>query len=757
MHKKHWWKVMLLILAASATGLIAIGVGTYRQAPPIADFRDESGGMIVSRESILRGQRIFHERSLMHYGTMFGDGAMRGPDFTAAALHAWAVGMIDRTAGAEASETERETIAVQVRRALKENRYDSATNVVTLSQEQAAGTGDVRRHFASIFLGSGIGAFRPAAYFTSEQDVDDLSACFLWGAWVCAAERPGSDCSYTNNWPFDPLAGNTPTADVMIWSVVGSLALFVVLGLVLYLYGRLDTAAAAAPGPRGEGATADQVIRFEPSPMQRATYKFFAVAAVLFLLQVTAGILTVHDFVGFTRFFGVDISQWLPITIVRAWHTQLSVLWIMACWIAASLFILPVIAPAQPPRQLAWVNVLFWMLVVLVGGSFVGIFLGPHGLAGAWWRWVGTQGWEFMEMGRLWQWTLYAAFVVWGYILVRGVRTVLAGRDPWSLPHWLVYTVTGVILLFASSFVAGEDENFTIADFWRWMVVHMWVEAFFELLTTILVAYFLRIMGFVTEQVATRVVYIAAILFLGSGLLGISHNFYWNAKSIETIALGAVFSSLQVVPLILLTVEAWKFRQIPKRHGRMNGRPYVLGEAFLFLVGVNFWNFMGAGVFGFIINLPAVNYYEHGTYLTVNHGHAALMGVYGNLSIAAMLFVGRFLIPDGRWNGRLLQISFWSLNVGLSLMVLLDLFPAGIHQLADAMKHGLWHARSPEFLQSDFFQTLTWLRIVGGSLFVVGGVVPLVWFMVSRWTSIKPSFLGRPDDDAAASQGMPFF
>ena len=142
---------------------------------------------------------------------------------------------------------------------------------------------------------------------------------------------------------------------------------------------------------------------------------------------------------------------------------------------------------------------------------------------------------------------------------------------------------------------------------------------------------------------------------------------------------------------------------------------------------------------GFIINLPIANYYEHGTYLTVNHGHAALMGVYGNLSLAGILFCCQLLFEPSAWNKKLVSTAFWSINVGLLLMVVLDLFPAGILQFVAVVEKGLWFARSSEFVDSTVFQTLTWLRIIGGSIFVVGGVVPLTWFIVSNWRRLKKS------------------
>jgi nitric oxide reductase subunit B len=165
---------------------------------------------------------------------------------------------------------------------------------------------------------------------------------------------------------------------------------------------------------------------------------------------------------------------------------------------------------------------------------------------------------------------------------------------------------------------------------------------------------------------------------------------------------------------------------------------FAFPEVFLFLVAVNFWNFFGAGVLGIIINLPIMNYFEHGSYLTVNHAHAALMGVYGNISLAALLFACRILLKPTAWNGRLVKFSFWSINIGLMLMVLLDLFPAGIIQFQAIVERGLWFGRSEAFIQGGTFEALTWLRGIGATVFFFLGVTPMAWFVVSRLASLKP-------------------
>ncbi|MGB3083603.1 MAG: cbb3-type cytochrome c oxidase subunit I, partial [Saprospiraceae bacterium] len=336
-------------------------------------------------------------------------------------------------------------------------------------------------------------------------------------------------------------------------------------------------------------------------------------------------------------------------------------------------------------------------------------------------------------------------------IVYHGIKPAFIKGEPWNLPNWIMYSVIGIPLLFLSGFVARPETNFVIADFWRWMVIHMWVEAFFEVFITVIVSYLMVLMGLVSRQAAIRVVYFATILFLGTGLLGISHNFYWNAKPVATMALGSVFSTLQFVPLILLTVEAWRFKNMPKIAvgdiGINQLNNFGFPEVFKFLVAVNFWNFFGAGVLGIIINLPIMNYFEHGTYLTVNHAHAALMGVYGNISLAALLFASRLMIKNIQWNEQIVNFSFWSINIGLMLMVVLDLFPAGAIQFKNVVEQGLWFGRSSKFIDHGIFNSLTWLRGIGATVFFVGGVIPLTWFIVSRIYSLKTNALDIDEMD----------
>jgi len=737
----RWWISMVILLFVVGGGsMIFVGYHTHIDAPPMATFVDDKQQTVLSHDEIVRGQVNFLKYGLMEYGSMFGDGALRGVDFTADALHKTSVYMkryhLLEYKGSLEKEDIKDSIYLKVQREIKNNTYNKENDTITLSPSQVYAFNILVESYKKYFKEE-VAIYQPELSNASDTELKELSSFFFWGAWVSGAKRPGQEYSYTHNWPYDKEAGNTPSSNVILWSVLAVLGLMLSLGAVLYLHGRYAKLTSWNNTSLDYSSVGTKSISaYQPSAMQKATYKFFLVAALLFVVQVGAGVLTVHNYIGLETLFGIDINSIISLIAARGWHLQLGVLWVTASWVGVSFFLLASSPHAKHSNsQVMLVNILFTIIFIMTVGILVGLVVPIGSLMGKW-NLFGNQGWEFVEMGKFWQWVMLGVFVLWSSILFREIYPRWNQKKAWELPNWLFYCVVVISLLFLSAFVAEPETNFVIADFWRWAVIHMWVEAFFEVFATIVVVYTMHLMGFIPQAAASRIVYLAALLFLGSGLLGISHNFYWNAKPMVTLAIGSIFSTLQVVPLILVALEAWQFRKMPNSNHK-KGEHFSQKVAFYFLLSVNFWNFFGAGVLGFIINLPIVNYYEHGTYLTVNHGHAAFMGVYGNLSIGAMLFVARYLVSDKVWNEKLLLGVFWSINIGLALMVLVDLFPAGLHQFIATIDHGLWFARSEAFIQSDTFQILTWSRMLGGLIFVFGGVFPLAWFMVTRFSAIK--------------------
>ena len=762
LNKKFWGFHLLAVVVICLAGLLYMGDATYDEAPPIPRFTTAAGEAVVTPAQIHRGERVFHLRGLMSYGSFWGDGAERGPDFTADALHRTVVAMRDlyaqETYGAASFDAldvyEADAVAARVRREVHTNTYVPATGQVTLSAAQVAAFEVVVTHVERMFTDPTYDELFQTGYLTDRDQIRDLSAFFFWGAWVAAADRPGERYSYTHNWPFDPDAGNTPTSATYLWSILSVLALFLGIGLVLYIYGQMKTLQYDPfAGGTAQSLTTYDLEKGLVRKTQRATYKFFALAMLAFGAQVLAGIGAATDFV---RPFGLVLGDLLPFTVLRSYHTLFQIYWFFMCWVGYTIFFLPRLAPV-PRGQKALIDLLFLCCFTVGAGALIGIFLGQTGrLTGAAAYWFGSQGWEFMEMGRAFQILLLAAFALWIVIIYRGIRPWLTRHNLWSVPAWLLYGSGVMVFFLFFGLLVTPDTNFAITDFWRWMVVHMWVEVTFEVFTTVIVAYMLVQMGLITRVMAERVIFLAVMLFLVTATVGIAHNFYWIAKPTGVIAFGSVFSTLQVLPLLLLTLDAWRMRQERTRATAFQAsgsQRFIMNEVWYFILAVNFWNVFGAGVFGSMINLPVVNYFEHSTYLTGNHAHAAMFGVKGNIALGGMLFCCQHLFETESWNRRLLRTAFWSLNIGIALMMFLDLLPVGIYQLVIVLQDGLWYARSQEIIQGAVFRSFTIFRSLGGTVFVLGGVLPMMWFVLSRGRHLRRTVLEDTGDWSPRADG----
>lgn len=733
--KKTWWVHFLIVSAICLTGLIYLGTETYTGAPPLDKYVSQSGETVISRETIKHGQEVFHLRGLMNYGSFWGDGAERGPDFTADSLHRMAVAMreyYEAQAGGNLTQHDKDAIAARVVREIKTNTWDENAGQIVLNDAQIHAFQQIKKHYERMFTDASYSeAYTPTNAISDPADLEALAAFFYWGAWVSGAERPGEVYSYTHNWPYDPAAGNLATTQTLIWSLVSIFGLFLGILVVLYIYGQFKEQGDPFTG-NGTALTTNDLELGRVRATQRATYKFFVLAVVLFGLQVLAGMLASTDFV---RPFGVSIASIIPFSVLRSYHTLFQIYWFFMAWVGYTIFFLPRISRV-PDGQLFLINALFAICIVTGLGALIGIYAGQTGMiTGATAYWLGSQGWEFMELGRLWQYTLLLSFAMWIYIIFRAVRPWLTTRNIWSVPSWLLYGSGIMVAFLFFGLMISPEQNFAVSDYWRWMVVHMWVEVTFEVFTTVIVGYMLVQMGLISRMMCERVIFLAVMMFLVTATLGISHNFYWIAKPTGIIAVGGVFSTLQVLPLLLITLDAWRMKAETDRakvHFSAGRQGFLMEGVWLFILAVNFWNIFGAGLFGSLINLPIVNYYEHATYLTGNHAHAAMFGVKGNIAIAGMLFCAQHLLPKAAWSEKIIRTSFWSLNLGIALMMFLCLFPVGIYQIMIVFQEGLWFARSQEIITGGVWKTLVYFRTIGATLFIVGGVLPLVWFFLSR-------------------------
>lgn len=702
-------------------GFFVLGLLAWRahadSAPVPQRFVTPDGTPVFTGEDVLAGQEIFLRNGLMEYGSVYGHGAYLGPDYTADYLRRSALFVRERLGGEDNASAAARTV-----KAFKENRYDPATGTAILTPEQAAAFEALTKHYHATFSAPTTEhGLRPSA-IADPADTRRLTAFFAWTAWTASTLRPGKDYSYTNNWPPEPLVNNGPTGAMVVWSVLSLIALLGGIGLLMASFGRWNFL--------GWHGREQQTLSFRRpgevvlTPSQRACAGFFLVMAVLFLAQALLGGATQHYRAELTNFFGFDLAILLPYNLARTWHVQLALLWVSTSYLAAGIFLAPMVAGHEPRGQHWLAYGLLGALAVVVFGSLAGEFAGIHGWTTS--MWFGNQGFEYLDLGRFWQVLLSLGLVLWVVLLFRVLRRRLRTEHPGNMPWMFFYSALAIPAFYAVGLLARPNTHFALTDFWRFWVVHLWVEDFLELFTTLMVAYIFVLLGVVSERIALRVIYLDIILYSAGGVIGTMHHLYFSGTPVEHMALGAFFSAAEVIPLTFLTVEAWSFLRLGREQGVKSSAPFPHRWSILFLVSVGFWNFLGAGIFGFLVNLPIVSYYEIGTALTANHGHAAMMGVYGMLAVGLALFALRYLVPEERWSERAASISFWSLNLGLAWMVFANLLPLGVLQLHEAVSRGYHEARQLDFLTSERVELLEWMRLPGDALFILGGVLPLL-------------------------------
>jgi len=735
---KTWIQAVALVMLFGFFVMGLLAYRTYLAGPPIpARVVDSAGRVLFTRDDVIGGQKVFLRYGLMEYGSIFGHGAYLGQDYTTDYLHRSALIVQQRYGGATAGHDR--TVAD-----FKTNRLDPATGTLTVSDAQAAAFEQLAQEYGAFFSEPTTknGLFPHAV--ADPAQTRQLTAFFAWSAWAASALRPGLNYSYTNNWPPEPLVDNHPTANVVVWSMLSLAALLGGVGLLFAAFGRWNML--GWHGREQQSLTFRLPGEVALTPAQRATAGFFLVMSLLFLGQTLLGALTQHYRADLESFFGIDMARLLPYNVARTWHLQLSLLWVATSFLGAGIFLAPMIAKREPKGQHFLAYGLLGALVIVVVGSTVGEYLGIRNILQKNWEWFGSQGFEYLDLGRFWQILLSAGLFIWVAMLYRVLAPRLKNEHKGNMPWLFFFSALSIPAFYAVGLLAQPSSHFTVTEFWRFWVVHLWVEDFLELFTTIMVAYIFVLLGVVNERTALTLIYLDIVLYSVGGVIGTMHHLYFSGEPAEHMALGAFFSAAEVIPLTFLTVEAWSFLQLGARQESKSATSFPHRWAVMFLVAVGFWNFLGAGIFGFLVNLPIVSYYEVGTSLTLNHAHASMMGVYGMLAIGLALFCIRYMIPERLWSDKAAKISFWSLNLGLAWMVFATLFPLGILQLYASVNEGYFYARSLKFAGISTNVLLGWLRLPGDVVFILGGVLPVIFLC---WRALRymvpPTQAEEPD------------
>jgi nitric oxide reductase subunit B len=763
-------KWVLLVTAIVCFAMMAWAtVLTYRAAPPHPQaFTDRAGNVLMTADDIIAGKGGFQKADLMDYGSIYGMGSYFGEDYTASTLVR--LGVLTKQSLAGSGQTPPATKAPGNKSLAETGPAGTPPQPTTPGPESveaavvdAAITAKMQKELQSIDLTQPSVVVSDAvaqairgvqAELTTKLNTPNLSAGWvpakslspelrlqtadfiIYSAITTVARRPDNPTtSWTENWPYEPSVGNTPTTNTFRWTWISFCFTFFAFGLVLWLYRAYIDETDEAPRERG------LAVYRALTPSQKKCGKYFLVVALVFLASQGAGAIMAHSYYERDTFYGVQLNYLLPFNFLRSFHLQAPIIWIGLGWIASGLFLAPAIAGGREAKgQGLLVDILFWVSLFVVTAALVGNYLGIQGVIDKGWFWFGNQGLSYIQLGRFWQILFFVALLSWSGLMFRALwptrdSLVEATRQFWTgkirLEHliWAATINVAVLYIFGMIPLTGIEKSFTITDFWRWWVVHLWVEQSFEFFAVAMSAYLLMSLGLVSRKLAERSVYLELILIFLGGVLGTGHHLYWGGGPSLWVPLGTMFSFIEVLPLVLLILEAISQHRLIKGEAAFD---YNL--AYLYILGSAFWNFVGAGVFGGgTLNAPLINYYEHGTFLTLNHAHTSLFGAFGLLALGLIYFCLRYRAgPGAQFNERPGKIAFWCYNIALVMWIFLHFFPIGWPQLDAVYEHGFAWARSQAFYDTTLFWQ--WMRMPGDVVFSAGALL-MAWDFIVKLRS----------------------
>lgn len=754
---KRLVKVLLTILVIVFSILLVGGWYIFKnEAPRPTKIVDQQGHTLVTKGELISGQAIYEKYGLTDYGSYLGNGSYLGPDYTAEALHHYLIGMrkyyaqdIYHKQLHKLNHVEIAVVKDKVMKEIRINRYSEKEDQLVLTPGQVYGLKYLQDYYKKEFVNNPkqvglnenmIKQFQNDDYMVAGNKIEHLSQFFFWGAWLSSTDRPRKTFSYTNNWPYDVDAGNTLPSAGILWTAISVTLLIAGLAFIIYIQKRYEFD--MKPTYESERELPKIEVDSKITDSQRKVGKYLVVVMLLFLVQILLGELLAHYYVE-NKFFGIEIQRLFPFNIAKTWHVQLVIFWVATTWLAAGIYIVPKVLGNEPKKQGVLVDILFWALIIVVMGSMIGEWSHILGWIDSHWWLFGHFGWEYIELGKFWQILFIVGMVLWVIILCRGFlpairNKVQVNHDKRHLLTLLFVGAIAIPLFYLASLFIMPNSHVTFADYWRWWIVHLWVEGIFEAFAVVLIGFLMVNMKLTTIETTIRALYFQLILLLGTGIVGMGHHYYWQGDHSIWLALGSCFSALEVVPLCLLIWEAYTHYRLYKK----SDIAFPYKGTFIFLASTGLWNAIGAGALGFLINTPAVNYFEHGTQWTAAHAHGSMAGVYGMFSIAIALYVFKNITKKEFWTPKVekwIKISCWALNVGLAGMVFVTLIPVGYIQLKDGLEDGYWHSRLTSFYEQPLVKAIMWGRMPWDIIFTVG-VIILVVIFIRGYRHLKPKY-----------------
>ncbi len=740
MSKKGLYTSFWFIAIFMVTALIYFTANLQKEVPPIAkQVKSVSGEVLYTYDDVVEGKGYFQEFDLMDWGTMLGMGAYMGPDFTTEFFHHRAEYLYDYygkkmygKVNADLSDIERGAVKIRVKQDFHDQTKLLEEGVTYTDASAEAYHMNVKALTKMLVEGDKARAF-PGGVIRAEEAVK-IAAFVDWSQMVASSVRPGTEGTvhertWSNNWPPEPLVDQDSSYNNHIVSLGEFLLLWVLTIVVIFLsYNYL-----LKRDKNEDLAPAMKITKLFPS--QKKLLKYIPIVSLLFVVQLFLGAYLAHLYAepGKDFIFSQDL---LPFNVIRSIHTQLAILWVAVGWLVGGLLIAPWIA--NKDHKFPWlVDVLWVALLVVAVGAIAGLYMGATGQLRDTWFWLGNEGRELINLGRVWDIGLLVGLVFWFLLIITLIKKA-ATNNP--LVGTIIWSAFGIATLYIAGMMPLHkiEPNFTVDDYYRWWVIHLWVELTFELFAAGTIAFFTVSLGLIAQKTAEKIMFFELFLIMMSGTLGVGHHYFWQGLDEYWIAIGGIFSAMEPLPIALMVVEAWK-NQKEKNHGTSG---FSFSTPFMWITGSAVLNFIGAGVLGMVINTPTISYYSHGTYLIMPHGHVALLGAFGYISIAFLYMTSRAnaMANGWLWNDKLSKYAFWSLTIGVLLFVLPTLI-IGLEQTRAAAEMGYYYTRTREAIQE--MDGWMWFRILPDTMMIGGGVMIFIDLFLK-------TFMGKKDPNFVA-------
>jgi len=717
MSRKGLYTGFWIIALFMVTMLIYYTANLQKEVPPIPQVvKSESGEVLYTYDDVIKGKALFQQFDLMDWGTMLGMGAYMGPDFSTDFMHYRAEFLYDHYGRAlygkpdrELTDIERGAVKERVKEDVKKQTKLLEQSTVYTDASAAAYHENVKYLVNLLVNGDPERAFRGG--IITVEEARTIAAFVDWAQLVASSVRPGTERTWSNNWPPEPLLDqdvNFNSHKISLWEflILWSLTIVVIFLAYEYLF-KKDPDEILSPAIK-----ISSLFR-----SQQKLLKYIPIVAALFVVQLIIGGYLAHLYTDPSSDFIIS-QDLLPFNVLRSMHTQIAILWVAVGWLVGGLLIAPWIA--NKDHKFPWlVDVLWFALLVVAVGSLIGLYMGATGQMRETWFWLGNEGRELINLGRLWDIGLVIGLVFWFLLIISLIRKASTNNPIVSTIIWSAFAI-------ATLYIAGMMPvhkimpNYTVDDYYRWWVIHLWVELTFELFAAGVIAFFTVSLGLISQKIAVRTMFFELLLIMMSGTLGVGHHYWWQGLDEYWIAVGGIFSALEPLPLALMIVEAMKNYREQKREGKKN----EFAIPFMWIAGSAILNWIGAGFFGMLINTPTISYYSHGTYLIMPHGHVALLGAFGYISLAFIYMASRTnsLANGLEWNEKLSRYGFWFLTIG-ALLFTIPTYIIGMEQTRIAHDMGYFYARLRDAVEP--MKMWMWIRTVPDTLMILGGLIIL--------------------------------